>query len=68
MSKRVLFLFLFDFAAASAQLPNNSQQDLNQVNQTFVIAYQFLWNPNTKYFDVHDAKELILANQNILYW
>jgi hypothetical protein len=68
MLKRLLFLSLRSCAAASAQQTTNPQQALNQVNQTFVIANQCLWNPNTKYFDLHDAKELILLNQNILFW
>ncbi len=68
MLKKLPFFFILIYAAASAQQSNNPRQALNQVNQTFVIANQCLWNPKTKYFDLHDAKELILLNQNILFW
>jgi len=67
MSKRVLFLFLYDSAAASAQLSNNPQLTLNQGNQTVVIAKQYLWNSNTKYFYLNNEKDLILLNQTFCH-
>ena len=67
MSKRLLFLFLLVCAVASAQQSNNPQQALSQVNQTFVIANQCLWNPKTKYFYLNNEKDLILLNQTFCH-
>ena len=67
MLKRLLFLFVVLFAVANAQQKNNSQQTLNQINQTFFIPNQGQWNPEVKYLTRIGGMNAWITSSGVVY-